>query len=372
MKILMSIGLYSPFRGGAESQAALLSQGLLRRGADVSVVTQRKRGLQERETVDGVPVRRVAAPDIPKLGKYWHLIGLDQALHTTNWDIVHAHGAHGHAWVSVRAAHDLRRKSVVKFTNTGERFDFAVVRRWFWPAKRMIRDLLTADRFIVMNEAMRAEAEANGVPAERISIVPNAVDTARFRPAMPGEKNALRKKLGFPEGFGVIFVGSFQAKKNPELVVQAFARLAGARPAFLAMVGDGPLRSELEAGARGPVFFPGQRTDVDELLRAADAFILPSGIEGQPNALLEAMATGLPCVASDIAPHRELLGAGAGLLTPADPEALAAALESIAGDAERSAQMGREARARIERDHDQVRVLDRLQTLYGDLLAGRA
>jgi glycosyltransferase involved in cell wall biosynthesis len=125
-------------------------------------------------------------------------------------------------------------------------------------------------------------------------------------------------------------------------------------------------------GVRERVHFAGQRTDVAAILSALDVFVYPSHSEGMPNALLEAMAAGLPCVASDIPVHRSiLLGGSAGVLVPpGSPEAIAEAVAGMKGAAFRRS-LGEAARERVRSGYSVASMLESYQRLYDGLLPGQ-
>jgi glycosyltransferase involved in cell wall biosynthesis len=179
------------------------------------------------------------------------------------------------------------------------------------------------------------------VPSRRLHVVPNGV-AARV-PVEPGPVRRL------------VSVGSFAPPKAVPVLVRAFAAVAARHPGVtLDLVGDGDERAACQAlaaelGVADRIGFPGYRTDVAERLRAADAFVLPSVNENLPLALLEAMATGLPCVASAVGGVPEALG-GAGLLVrPGDEGDLAAALDRLCADPALAARLGRAAARRSAR-----------------------
>jgi glycosyltransferase involved in cell wall biosynthesis len=209
------------------------------------------------------------------------------------------------------------------------------------PATRADRELErvvfgAAERVVVTTDALAHHVrEAYGVPAERITTIPNFVETDRFAPA---------PERAEPDH--VVFVGRLEAQKRPSLLVQA---LAGTRWR-LTIVGSGPLGPALaeEAKERGVgVRFEGNvaHGDLPGLLQRAAVFCLPSRYEGHPKALLEAMACGLAVVATDAPGIRDVLRDGeTGLLCKPEPRALRSALESLLDDPERRAALGRAAR----------------------------
>jgi glycosyltransferase involved in cell wall biosynthesis len=181
---------------------------------------------------------------------------------------------------------------------------------------------------------------------------PDAPDAPAPEPPDPA---AARRRLGI-DGAGPVIgtVGNFTAKKDHAGLVRAFARLAAGDPgAVLVLVGAGPLEDDLRAqvdavGLAGRVVFAGSRGDVPDLLAAFDVFVLSSRYEGLPIALLEAMAAGRACVATDVGGVPEVVtdGVDGVLVPPGDPDALAAALAAVAGDADRRATLGAGAEQR--------------------------
>jgi glycosyltransferase involved in cell wall biosynthesis len=216
---------------------------------------------------------------------------------------------------------------------------------------------------------------------ERIRVLPNGIDTERFRPD-PEARARVRRALDTPPNrFVWLSVTRFHWPKDPPTLLRALARLPGGSELWL--VGQGADRAETEAlagslGLGGRARFLGLRTDVPDLLAASDAFVLSSMSEAMPIALLEAASAGLVSVASDTGAVRDLVDDGrTGLVVPvADVDALAGALAQIERltSAERAA-MGRTARARVVERFALDAVVDRWEALYaetGVTLAGRA
>jgi glycosyltransferase involved in cell wall biosynthesis len=207
-------------------------------------------------------------------------------------------------------------------------------------------------------------------PGARLWLIPNGVDLARFRPA----------PRGTAPGTSVLYVGRFSEEKNLSALIAAAAMLRPRVPVRLVMIGAGPLRGALEWQARAAgvaAEFPGvvEHERLPAWMGRADAFALPSFSEGHPKALIEAMAAGLPCVASDCAGNRALVKDGeTGLLVDArDPAALAGALERVLSDPPLADALGRRAREAIARDHDLARLVEQEIALLATVArAGRA
>jgi glycosyltransferase involved in cell wall biosynthesis len=198
-----------------------------------------------------------------------------------------------------------------------------------------------------------------GITPEKIHVIPNGVDHERYARARPTE--AALERLGNPErGTLVItFCGRLVKMKNVPHLLRAFARMRLRSRCLLALVGDGAEREALEAeaqrlGISSEVRFIGRTDRVEEFLAASDIFVLPSTYEPFGNALLEAMASGLPCVAlrPDHAAIRtasdEIIedGETGSLVDPHDPGALAATLDRLAADPALRRRLGEAGRAR--------------------------
>jgi glycosyltransferase involved in cell wall biosynthesis len=224
------------------------------------------------------------------------------------------------------------------------------------PARRLLKSLLErvglrhAAAVIATTEALRARAARF---ARRVELIPNGVDTCRFAPPVREGGRAAR------EPHQVLYVGRLSKEKNLSALVRAAASLRGRLPLRLVLVGDGPLRESLAAEARDAgvaIDFPGvvdQRT-LPQLYAAADAFVLASFTEGHPKVLIEAMSTGLPCVASDCDGNRSLVTPErTGLLfDPNRPADLAACLERVLTDRALAESLGRAARELVVAQYD--------------------
>jgi sugar transferase (PEP-CTERM/EpsH1 system associated) len=217
-----------------------------------------------------------------------------------------------------------------------------------------------------------------GVPERRITRIHNGVDTQRFHPALPRDPiegspfNDLTLWL-------VGSVGRMAAVKDPVTLARAFVRMRAIDPrashARLIMVGDGPLRSTVReildaAGQNDAAWLPGERGDVPAVLRGLDCYVLPSLAEGISNTILEAMASGLPVIATAVGGNAELVEEGrTGHLVPAaDPEALAHRMLQMANEPALARAAGTAGRVRVERQFSIQAMIGRYQGLYDRLL----
>lgn len=218
-----------------------------------------------------------------------------------------------------------------------------------------------------------------GVPAQRVSQFVNGVDTQRFQRA------AVQPIPGCPfdprQHWLVGTVGRMAPVKDQLMLARAFVQLLQDQPALrdrarLVLVGDGPLRAQCQqllaqAGVAELAWLPGERSDVPAVMRGLHVFALPSLAEGISNTILEAMASGLPVVATQVGGNADLVSEGvSGLLLPSgDAQAMAQALSRLAHDPNLAAAMGEAGRLRVERDFSMRAMVARYQGLYDRCLA---
>jgi sugar transferase (PEP-CTERM/EpsH1 system associated) len=217
-----------------------------------------------------------------------------------------------------------------------------------------------------------------GIAPNKIEVLMNGVDVERFRPGPVDRRAALP---AIPETAVVVgTVGRLDPVKGHRTLVDAVARLQAVvtRPVHLVIVGDGPERPALDgqiraAGLGDVVHLVGERQDVPTLLRAFDIFCLPSLAEGISNTVLEAMATGLPVVATAVGGNGELVAEGAtgSLVTAGDPDALAAGLKPLAEDAHLRRRWGAVARDRACASFSLEAMVRRYEACYTEAVGGK-
>ena len=225
---------------------------------------------------------------------------------------------------------------------------------------------------VTTGEALRTQViDQAGMAPERVTSVPTGIDLARFR---PGDREAARASLGLPAvRFIVAIVATLRSWKGHEFLVDAVARLP---EIHLAVVGDGPGRDNLRAqvertGIADRVSLAGHQEEVVPWLQSADAVALPSyANEGVPQALMQAMACGIPVVTTGVGAIAEIVQDGVqGIVVPArNVDALAHAIESLRADPERRARMGAAGRAQARARFSSVRMLDGMEAVFARAL----
>jgi glycosyltransferase involved in cell wall biosynthesis len=215
------------------------------------------------------------------------------------------------------------------------------------------------------------------VPSALLEVVPNGVDTERYRAVPAGTRDRLRRSLQLDREFVWLAVGRFEAAKDHPTMLRAFARVVARRAdAVLLLVGRGRLQAEVEAlagtlGLGDRVRFVGTREDVPEFMSVADGYVMSSAWEGMPMVLLEAGAAGLPIVATRVGGNAEVVleGVSGFLVPPGDDEALGAAMLRLMAlpEPERRA-MGTRGHDHVRQHYGLGRVVDRYEAIYREVL----
>ncbi len=206
-----------------------------------------------------------------------------------------------------------------------------------------------------------------GVPPSRIYQLPNGADCNRFDVAGPAERLALREAFGVPaEAFCIVCAGRIGDRKGQGVAIEAIANLPGVHLLLAGPFDDAATEARFRSlveqkGLRGRVHFAGQLDRVEEAYKASDAFILMSQGEGMPNAMVEAMACGLPAIGTDVSGIPDLIGNDErGFVVARDPEVVAATVKRMMADPAAHAAMGRAARAFIVANQSSDFIADRL------------
>jgi glycosyltransferase involved in cell wall biosynthesis len=388
----MLINLFMPevFAGG-ERQCLRLSLALRDHGVAPVILTSRShKGTAPFDTMDGIPVHRLWSPVEPQKGgrhlaasfAWMRKVARWIEAHRVEIDLIHCHHAKLNAWIGVRAAGRLGVPCVVKIGSAGPNFDFlSLEKKRFLYGRLAARDVRTrTDAFIGTSAEMMRDLAAYGIEAGRRHHIPNGAVLPSGQPN-PVEVARLREATGLRPGERLIlFAGRMERQKNVETLLAAFATLvAGGAKARLLLLGDGTrlpaLRQAAEdLGLGDRAHFAGRVDDVSTGLAAADIFVLPARAEGMSNAVLEAMAHGVPQVVSDVSGNTDLVRAGrTGWLygPPGDADALARVLaEALATPETHLAALAAASHARVAEGFSIDQVARSHAALYRSLLPG--
>ena len=364
-RVLFVTGAYAPEFSAGGLQCRAVAQALGARVVPEVLTTATNPALPVHDVIDDVPVSRVAVGKRGRLssGRAAVRLVIELARLLPRMDAVHIQGFSSKN-VAVTASARLFRRPVILHLQTSRHDEPPAIRSqgsMAWWA------FSSAARFISVSPGLKASAIAGGIPADKIVVIPNGVDAERFRPAPVDERRALRAELGLPLGGPLIlFVGVISPDKQPHVLLDAWASLQGDPATRSSLVFVGATNPDLyelgdrlvdtlratvsRQGLEDRVCFAEPTPEVEKYFRAADTLVMPSIREGCPNVLLEAMACGLPVVASRLAGATDAIiddGANGVLVTVGDVSGFAVAIGGILRDPAAAARMGEAARRTI-------------------------
>ncbi len=369
--IAMITASFHPYVGGTEKQARELSRALVEKGHRVTVLTRRRPGLPAEESLSGIRVLRLCTAGSGAIDSLTFLASLTRhlALRGGDYDALHVHLASSPA-VPALVLGRLRGQGVLVKLGGGRGIGEVAVSRKTWLGRLKLRALgLLRPRLVAVDKGLAEELRGYGLEGLDVTVVPNGVDAKVYAPVSPEAKAALRRALGLPEGPLILYAGRLSWEKRLGLFLEAFA--AAPPAASFVMLGEGPeetaLRSQVKGlGLEGRVRFLGARQDVAAFYQAADLFVLPSVSEGLPNAVLEAMSSGLVVLASKVGALPDIIedGVNGFLFEAENPAPLAEKLKEVCAAQAKFPEIGRRARATILERFSLDKVADRYVELY--------
>ena len=390
VKVLMVISQFYPIIGGAEKQAQLLAQKLIKKGIDVNIVTGRwKFGTAREDRIEGIQVFRNFAfwgmfgiKGIRTMGAliYMMSLGLFLLLHKKRYDLIHVHQALYPAFISVFVGKQILRKPVlVKTASSGITSDFKLLKKFPLGNLQSKYLLKKMDCLVIVSRISGREYQEIGFPESKIVYIPNGVE-------VPYETKDFTERIT-----RVVTTSRLSEEKGVDVLLKAWAEVIRYEKGLkLTIIGHGPLESELKIlsqslGIEKSVEFTGMVENVEAYLKNAELFVLSSRSEGMPNALLEAMSYGIPCIATNVGGNGELLGgedkeirlgeyviAKNGLLVnPDDVKGLSEAILYLLLHQKEREELGRRSRTFIKENYSIDLVADRYITLYQSMLSKR-
>ena len=357
--------LYSFETGGSERLGANIARYLKKRGAR-SYVCASHGGpgpVSDLLTEWEVETVMLGNPVTKRLGRMWTLY---RHLVKTKCDVLHVH--HFNMLVSALVPARLARvRRIILTEHTDEELQNS-------PEARRTARLYgrRVDAISVVHAGIREFIVSNlGLPANQVVVIPNGVDTDRFQPRITESEEAAGSRSVNRQKVIIGCVGRLHSDKDHMNLLKAVRELVHQEvPGFsLFLVGDGAERRALETFVEeydlaAHVSFLGERTDVADLYHTFDIFVLPSKTEGLPIALLEAMSSGLACVATSVGGVPEALKSDAGVVVrPGDWKALADALGELIQDEDRRNSLGVTARKRALTEFDATRMFSRYESV---------
>ena len=328
--------------GGGQMHVLLLSKYLQRENIEIEIATEARGWLVEQAQILDIPTYAIAISNKITWQSFQNIY---QLLKSQKFDIIHTHGGTAGFWGRLVAA-SLQNKPKIIHTYHGLHYlNTAQTKSLKQKIKTAIFQkidqllLSVTDRIICVCQSDYQKAIAVKVTSpSKTSIVYNGIEIDKF--SHPLNKETARKKFNIaPTEFIFGNVGRLHEQKGHKYLLQAFAKVADR--ARLLIIGDGDLKDELikladDLQISDRVLFLGARSDVHEFLSAIDVFVMPSLWEGQPLALLEALAMGKPCIVSDVDGIPEIItnGVNGHLVKPKDVEGLTQVMNEVINNPE--------------------------------------
>jgi glycosyltransferase involved in cell wall biosynthesis len=374
VRIALITRRYPPLIGGAEKVLSYLAPALAAEGAEVTVLTSRAEGLPEGEDVPtprgSLAVVRLETSRLRFVGTWLYMRNLRRWLERHPVDLAYVSMMKHDAYVAVGVGRRRGFPVVLRPEGAGATGDVAW-QSWGRFGRAIARRCRRADAVVAISRAVRDELRGAGYDrtAEVVEL-PNGV---------PMPADPWRRREGWREAPRAVFVGRLAPEKNLKTLIRSWPIVLRDRPgARLTLVGEGPERPGLEAlvaeqGLKNAVELSGAVPDPTPLLREADLFVLPSHEEGMSIALLEAMALGMPLVASAIPGNRRLISdfKHGRLAAPGESDALARAILEQWAEYDRAVHMGRAARALVEQKYSIAAVARRHLELFRKLVEAK-
>lgn len=365
---------FHPYIGGAEKQALEVSKALAAQGLPVTVLTRRLEGLSASETVEEIPVRRVAAWGSGFLNSVVFMFSslLYLLRNAKSYRVIHVHLAGSPALAACAAGLLLGKRVVVKIGGGRGIGEIAVSARSLIGRLKLRLLRLFGPCFVAVTKDLAEEMAEHGL-VDGVRIIPNGVDVDHYQPVSSERKTVLRKALGWPKGLCFLYVGRFAPEKQLDRFIRSFAEAASASKAFLVLIGGGQedkkLLAEIEhLGIGDQVRLMPPTGEIASAYAAADIFVLPSLSEGLSNALLEGMASGLAVLGSRVGGTKEAVVEGkTGLLFgPDDDVEMKERITELLDDPGRAAGLGSAARQEAVKLFSLEAVAERYLEVYRD------
>jgi glycosyltransferase involved in cell wall biosynthesis len=376
MKICIFTETYYPVMGGGETQAQLLAEGLIAYGHSVILLTRRSdASLKKHERYGELSVYRLAPAGGGQLKKWGLLFSSLPALIRLRdqYDLIFVSGYRIIGLTAVLAGKLFRKPVVLKADSQGEMsgdfFESGLKKfgishtslpfRLFLGFRNII--LKNADAFSAISPEIASEWDSNGIPSNKIHLIPNSVDTKRFSPVAPAKKTLLREKLNLPQSATIaIYTGRLVSYKGLPLLLKVWNGIRRKYGnALLILAGTGGLdihncEEELRAYVRsdcleGHVLFTGAVQNVPEYLQASDFFAFPTENDAFPSSIVEAMACGLPVITTPVGAIKSIVShQKTGLLIqPGNVEQLFQAIDVMVSDKALASRLGLAARKSV-------------------------
>lgn len=364
-RVCILMNRFHPIIGGSETQAKQLSERLISKDARIFILTRRiNPELKKFEYVGRIPVYRVGLRGFGKFSECWAVFAIWGCLlkKLRDFDILFSRSPTAlSTLLAIPFAKRFKKKVVIRPAGT----DDIVRLRNSKLSYLKYKCLKMADSFIAINSEIVQELTCLGVTKSKICFISNGVDTNRFIPLTSNEKVLKKRKLSLPDKTIISFSGRLVWHKGLDVLLCAWKDVIREFPqgAYLIFLGSGSLQrdsceQELKKFVKdnnlsSSVTFRGNVSNIEEYLQATDIYVFPSIKEGSPNALLEAMASGLPAVATKIGGVLDIVRDNFnGILVDVNqPRQIAEAIIFLMRNTEYAMRLGIDARTFVEKNY---------------------
>jgi glycosyltransferase involved in cell wall biosynthesis len=382
--------LFHPDLGGVGRQAVLLTTKLKEAGIELFVLARKMKNVPEFKLSSDIKIYYIPAfrPGVHNLEEknfsnlltslsFSLMMAIKLFVMRKRYELVHFHGASLPLVICLPLLKLLKKKVVAKVLASRLGTEAGSLKgRYFFFGDIVAYIMKKVDSFIAISQEIVDGLKGDGICTEKIKRITNFVDTARFSPANEDERERLKKMLSLEGKFVINFTGRIVARKGIDILINTFAKNKELlSSAIFIIAGTGPDEGRiknlvLELGINENVRFLGHTSEPVKYYQTSDIFVLPSFAEGMPNSLLEAMACGLPAVASKIGGVVDIVEDGKSgiLFDSGDVSGLASAMIKLLNDAELRQRLGDEARKRIVEGFSIDRIADEYVKLYADIM----
>ena len=398
MKVCIFTETYFPVMGGGETQARLLADGLIADGHSVILLTRRSdASLKKQERYGQLDVYRLAPSGSGQLKKWGLLLSSLPMLVRlrSRYDLIFVSGYRIIGLAAVLAGKLLGKPVILKADSQGEMsgefFESGLKKfgisptslpfRWFLGFRNSV--LKRADAFSAISPEIASEWTSSGVPADRVFLIPNVVDTSRFVPVDTIQKSRLREKLNLPQSTTIaIYTGRLVSYKGLPLLLKVWKEICCShQDVLLLLAGTGGLdihncESDLQAYVKSAdleknVRFLGAVQNVPEYLQASDLFVFPTENDAFPSSIVEAMACALPVVTTPVGAIKTIITDGTNglLFEPGNSEKLYQALDVMLSDTKQASRLGQAALKTVQERYSAENVSQKYLSMFQAILS---
>ncbi len=374
MRILQVSPYFYPYIGGQERYVRNLGRALVDRGHTVEILTSNFPKSEKCETIEGMQVKRfnflcnpLNNPLSPTL--LFHLIR-----RCRDFDIIHCHNEHAIVSQYCALARSYLKFPLIVSCHGQLRFDNAAKNliESAYSSTLGLRLLRKADKIITMSDSDREYVHSLGTPIEKIRLIPNGVDLARYN----FQKKNPRKRALFEGNRIVLFVGPLLRRKGPHVLVEAIPLIIEEHPdVVFVFVGEGDYKEEVKKLSRklhvtNYTYFTGKipEDQLHYLYHRSHIFVLPSFSEGLPYTILDALAFSKPIVSTLIPGIMDHLNGSTLLVPPGESKALACAVIRILSDEKLARELGTRGRHLIETRFSWDVIIEKVLDVYHEVL----